>query len=70
MFEYRVNWYNDYEDKEIHAQGLVAANGYLEAVEKILHDYGEQNIIDLYLQALEDTNVIELDTIKRQFKLD
>ena len=70
MFEYHVNWYDDCGDKEIYAEGLVAADTYVDAAEKVLRDYGEESVIDLYLQALEDTSVIELETIKRQFKLD
>ena len=69
MFEYRVNWYNDYEDKEECSRGLVAGKTYMDAADRVVHDYGEKNIIDIYLQALEDTNTIELEAIKRQFNL-
>ena len=69
MFEYRVNWYNDMDDKEEYARGLVYGPSYKDAMEKIMKDYGEDSLIDVYLQALEDTNTIELVTIKKQFNL-
>ena len=69
MFEYRVNWYNDCEDKKEYSRGLVAGKTYMDAADRVVHDYGEDSIIDIYLQALEDMNTIELDTIKEQFNL-
>ena len=69
MFEYRITWYNEVDDKEESIRGLVCGKTYGEAAEAVLYDYGENGVIDLYLQALEDTNTIELDTIKEQFKL-
>ena len=69
MFEYRVNWYNDYEDKEEYDRGLVYGPSYVDAIEKVIKDYGEDAIIDIYLQALEDTDTIELVAIKQQFNL-
>ena len=69
MFEYRVTWYNVCKEKEEAIRGLVASTSYRSAVNKVVDDYGEENIIDLYLMALEDTNTIELETIKKQFNL-
>lgn len=69
MFEYRVNWYNDVSDKEEYARGLVYGTTYTKALKKVINDYGEDNIIDVYLQALEDINTIELVAIKEQFNL-
>jgi len=69
MYEYRINWYNSYEDREEYARGLVSADTYTHAMQKVMADYGEPNIIDIYLLALEDTNVIELKTIKEHFEL-
>ena len=69
MFEYRVTWYNACKEKEEVIRGLVASNSYRSAVNKVVDDYGEEDITDLYLMALEDTNTIELETIKKQFNL-
>ena len=69
MFEYRVNWYNVASDKEEYARGLVYGTTYTKALKKVINDYGEENIIDVYLQALEDINTIELVAIKEQFNL-
>lgn len=69
MFEYRVNWYNDVANKREYARGLVYGTTYSKALKKVLTDYGEQNIIDVYLQALEDEHTIELVAIKDQFNL-
>jgi len=69
MYEYRINWYNSYEDKEVYARGLVAGKTYMDAVDRVIKDYGESNVIDIYLQAMEDTNVIELEAIKEHFQL-
>ena len=69
MFEYRVNWYNDVNDNEEYARGLVYGPSYKDAMEKVMKDYGEDSLIDVYLQALEDINTIELVAIKEQFNL-
>ena len=69
MFEYRVNWYNVASDKEEYARGLVYGPSYAEAIERVMKDYGEDSLIDVYLQALEDMNTIELVAIKKQFNL-
>ena len=69
MFEYRVNWYNEFDGKEVYARGIVSGGSYTEAAQKVIHDYGESNIINLFLEAMEDTEVIELKTIKEHFGL-
>ena len=69
MFEYRVNWYNEINDNEEYARGLVYGPSYAEAMERVMKDYDEDSIIDVYLQALEDRNTIELVAIKEQFNL-
>ena len=69
MFEYRVNWYNEVANKREYARGLVHGTTYNKALKKVINDYGEENIIDVYLQALEDENTIELVAIKDQFNL-
>ena len=69
MFEYRINWYNDVYDTEEYIRGLVYGPSYEDAIEKVMKDYGEDSIIDVYLQILKDTDTIELDSIKKQFNL-
>lgn len=69
MFEYRVRWYNEFENQEVYSRGLVHGKNYKDAADKVINDYGEEYVIDLYLQALDDANTIELDTIKEQFNL-
>ena len=69
MFEYRVHWYNEIEDKEIFSRGLVSGKSYKDATAKVINDYGEEYVIDLYLMTLEDSYTIELDAIKQQFDL-
>jgi hypothetical protein len=69
MFEYRVNWYNEVANKRGYVRGLVHGATYNKALKNVINDYGEENIIDVYLQALEDDNTIELETIKEQFNL-
>ena len=69
MIEYRVHCYNDIEDQEIFSRGLVSGKSYKDAANKVINDYGEECVTDLYLMALEDSYTIELDTIKQQFDL-
>ena len=69
MFEYRVNWYNDIESKQELSRGLVYGPSYTDAIEKVINDYGKDVIIDIYLQALEYENTIELVAIKDQFNM-
>ena len=68
FFKYKVTWYCDYDGDEKLDCGLVYATDYGNAANKLLEDYGKDNVIDIYLQELEDENAINLEAIKFVFK--
>ena len=52
---FKISYYNDYKDKEIKANGLVAANSFSEAMKAITNDWGENSIMSLdFLMPVED----------------
>ena len=46
---FKITYYNDYKNKEIKANGLVAANSFSEAMKAIANDWGENSIMSLDL---------------------
>lgn len=45
-FKYKLDWVSA-DEREATSQGIVAANNMVEAVERIVSDYGEEDIIAL-----------------------
>lgn len=68
FYEYSVTYWNDYEEKDMKERGLVWANSYSEAADKVYQDF-KKDLIDMYLQEWDSYNSISLDEIKRGFHL-
>ena len=52
---FKISYYDDYKDKEIKANGLVAADSFSEAMKAITNDWGENSIMSLdFLMPVED----------------
>lgn len=68
FFEYHVKWY-DINDKLIETKGLVIGKNYSSAIAHVVFDYGEENIINIFLQeiCLDSQYTIESEDIKDQF---
>ena len=68
FYEYNVTYWNDYEEKDMKERGLVWANSYSEAADKVYQDF-KKDLIDMYLQEWDSYNSISLDEIKAGFHL-
>ena len=68
FYEYNVTYWNDYEEKDMKERGLVWANSYSEAADKVYQDF-KKDLIDMYLQEWDSYNSISLDEIKIGFHL-
>lgn len=67
MFKFKITWYYDTEEEVI--EGIAVGKTYAEAVANLIKDYGESNIVDMYLFPIEDSSTIELLAIKECFNL-
>ena len=72
MYQYHVKWW--YDDKTIDNYGLVAADTFKEAAEKVSENYGDRDIEELSLEILSDTEDIlqykdEVKDLKKYFEL-
>ena len=59
FYSFSVDWYNEYEDKDQHTNGIVAANSLTEAVEKIAHRLPYAD--NLLINQLDDWDFIFLN---------
>lgn len=56
MFQYHVKWYYDGEMRENH--GLVGAECYAEATQRVTKRYGEDEVAELRLECMNDSGYI------------
>lgn len=68
FYEFKVTYWDDFNDRDEQEQGLVWAEDYGEAAQKLKDDYGRE-LIDMYLQEWDTANTISLDEIKEGFHL-
>jgi hypothetical protein len=54
MFKYKVHVFDDMTDKFEDETGLVAADGYAEAIDKVIDYYGASNLVGVYLEKWDD----------------
>ena len=69
FFEYTVNYLPRGGPDIIKERGLTHANKYTEATNKLMRHFGEENIVDIYLQAWECYDCVAIEEIKEGFKL-
>ena len=55
MYKFNVKWYNEVDDNTIISSGIVAATGYHDAAQKLVSNFGEDNILDMGLTYIVDT---------------
>lgn len=67
MFKFKITWFYDLEEMTI--EGIVVGKTYTEAVANLVEDYGDNDIVDMYLFPIESTGTIELANIKECFNL-
>lgn len=61
-YEYKVNFYNDFYEKEEERYGVTYADSYSKAMENIAAYYGDMSINDVRIFALDMETVYEFDT--------
>ena len=68
FYEFKATYWDDYNDCEKEDRGLVFAEDYAEAANKVKTDYGRE-LISMYLCEWDTCNTITVDEIKEGFKL-
>ena len=74
FYKYKVGWYDSYEDKETYDEGIVCADSFGRAADRVIYSYGRDNVFDLYLKVIvvEDENdyCLSKEDIEYTFKED
>jgi len=52
FYKYKVGWYDSYRDKEIYSEGIVYANDYGAAANRVIYSYGKDTVFNLYLKEI------------------
>ena len=66
MFRYEINYWDEYDNKQEFEKGIISAENYGIAANKIVDYYGEENIIDIKLCPLEE--ILTDDDLKDIYK--
>lgn len=62
LYLYKVETFDELEDCETMAYGLVSSENYMTAVEEIVNIYGEDNLRSIeHLEPITKINFLELD---------
>ena len=69
FYKYKVTYYDNYKDEEIPDEGLVWAENYGDAANRVVSDYGHDNVIDVYLYEImiDGETCISVDEINYNF---
>ena len=70
FYKYKVTYFDEYKDDELPSEGIVWGDNYGDAANKLVEDYGKNNVIDLYLYELliDGTYCIDTDELKQVFE--
>ena len=68
FYKYKVTYWDGYNFEEKIDEGLVHAKNYGKAAMKILNDYGEDSVVDMYLMELIEINCLNKDDIDFSFR--
>ena len=52
FYKYKVGWYDSYLDKETYNEGIVCANDYGTAANRVIYSYGKDNVFNLFLEEI------------------
>ena len=58
VYEYEVVYYNEVENKNYHACGYLIAGDYKEAMDNMVHYFGNDEIANVRLKAIAEDRVI------------
>jgi hypothetical protein len=68
FFEYKATWWNDMSNQEEEEHGILWADGYCTAAEKVYKAF-KRDLISMYLQEWDMENLLTIDDIKEGFGL-
>jgi hypothetical protein len=68
FYKYKVTYWDSHNSEEAFDEGLVYAKNYGKAAMKVVDDYGENCVVDIYLMELEEMNCINKDDIDFSFR--
>lgn len=68
FYKYKVSYWDIHNIEEASDEGLVYAKSYGKAATKVLDDYGENCVIDIYLMELESMKCINKEDIDLSFE--
>jgi hypothetical protein len=68
FYKYKVTYWDIHDTEESIDEGLVYAKNYGKAAMKVVDEYGENCIIDIYLTELDNVNCINKDDIDFSFR--
>lgn len=66
MFSYIVTYFDSYEGKTVTEKGLLVAETYGGAADKLVNYYGKDYLITLVLTEIND--ILTVDQIKEEFE--
>ena len=52
FYKYKVTYFNDSKDEEVPSEGIVWGDNYSDAANRVVEDYGNDNLIDIYLYEI------------------
>lgn len=55
MYSFETKWFNEVDNNIIISKGIVAATDYHNAAQKLVSNFGEDNIMDMKLTYIVDT---------------
>lgn len=68
FYKYKVSYWDVQNTEETSDEGLVYAKSYGKAATKVLNDYGENYVIDIYLMELDNLECISKEDIDLSFE--
>lgn len=65
VFKAIVDWYNDFSQKEEKKGIFVVADSYKESMEKLVHMFGEEDMVSISIEpwAPDDMIIFDLDNV-------
>ena len=72
FYKYKVTYFDESKDDEVPSEGIVWGDNYGDAANRVVEDYGKDNLIDIYLYEIyiDGTYCIDKDeldyTLKRE----
>ena len=72
FYKYKVTYFDESKDEEVPSEGIVWGDNYGDAANRVVEDYGKDNLIDIYLYEIyiDGTYCIDKDeldyTLKRE----